>query len=190
MEILIVRAVLLAAGLLVCFKGYSTFKAGLALTAFLLGAHAVWLRADLVPVEPSWLLPAAALGAGLVLALLVFAAYRLGVTLLGAAAFVLLAQGVPHLLPADRVARLVVLGLAALAGALLARALERVALSLATAAYGAFMAASAVFSEVAAANARLPLFRDLPSGSRGDWFLGVWVVLALAGAAVQLRPRE
>lgn len=190
MDGLHLRALLLAAGLLVCFRGYSTLKAALALTAFLLGAHAVVLRADLVPPDPRWLLPAAATAAGVLLALLVWAAYRLGVTLLGAAAFVLLALGFPEILPADRAARLLVLGLAALAGGLLARLVERVVLSVATAAYGSFMAVSAAFGTAAASTVALPLARDARATAHPEWFLLAWAVLALAGAVVQLRPRE
>ena len=190
MESAAFRALLLGAGLLVCFRGYSTLKAALALTAFLLGGHAVLLRADLVPSEPAWLLPAVAAAAGILLAVLVFVAYRIGVTLLGAAAFVLIALAFPGLLPADPAARLAVLALAALAGGLLARFLERGILSLATAAYGAFMAVSAAFGTAGGAAPGLPLLRDAHASTLSGWLLAAWAVLAVAGAVVQLRPRE
>ncbi len=190
MDPLLFRLVLMAAGLVVGFRGYSALKAAVALTGFLLGAHAVLVHPHLVPAGPPWLLPAAAVLAGLVLAVLVFVAYRLAVVLLGAAAFVLIALAFPQALPADPLARVLVLAAAALAGGLLARFLERVVLSLATAAYGAFMTASAIFSGVAAAHGRPPLVRDVGQVSHPGWFLAVWVALALAGAVFQLRPRR
>ena len=143
MDPIALRLVIAAAGLVVCFRGYSAFKVALALTSFLVGAHAATLRADLLPRHPAWAAPALILGAGLLAAILVLAVYRLGVLLLGAAALVLLALQAPALLPHDTVARVAVLAAVALVGALLARFLERVALSVATALYGAFMVASA-----------------------------------------------
>ena len=193
MDPLLLRIVIAAAGLVVCFRGYSAFRVALALTAFLVGAHAATLRADLLPRDPAWAAPALVLGAGLVAALVVLAVYRLGVLLLGAAALVLLALQVPSLLPAQTAPRVAVLAAVALVGALLARFLERVALSVATALYGALM----VVTAAAPAGGPRPGAAPTPDGlaplASRPWLLALFALLALAGTVAQLsrgRRRE
>ncbi len=187
------RAVFVAAGLLVCFRGYSAFRLGLALTAFLVGVHVVLLRADLIPKDPPWLLPAVAVAVGVVAAALVHLAYRFGVALLGAAVFVSVALAFPKELPSEPVARLLILAFFGLLGALAAQFLERIVLSVATAAYGAFMVVAGLFSSETSVRLRLPGIGDTTNVRYPELFLAVWILLAVAGTLVQLyrsRPKE
>jgi len=186
---LVAQLVLLLAGLLVCFRGYSTLKLAVAATAFVVTAHAVLARAALLPKEPAWLPLAIAAAAGLVGALLVYAVYRLGVILLGAGACVFVALAFQEQLPADPTVRLGLLAGVAVAGALLARFLERVLLSTATAAYGGFMVASVVLAAAGQAKPGVVLPHTLSQVPRAPVFLGVWGVLAALGAWTQLRGR-
>jgi hypothetical protein len=182
---LLQRLLFLAAGLIVCFRGYAAFRFSLVLTAFLVGAHAVAVRPALVPPEPLWLLPVVAVSAGVLAAVVVLVAYRVGVFLLGAAAFVLLGLAFPAQLPPEQVGRILVLALCGLAGGLLARFLERPALSVATAAYGAFMIASALLAGTGPGTLQLP--RDFHRIPHGTWFLAVWLLFLVTGAVVQLQ---
>lgn len=186
---LVAQLVLLLAGLLVCFRGYSTLKLAVAATTFVVAAHAVLARAELLPKEPAWLPLAIAAGAGLLAALLVFAAYRLGVVVLGAGACVFVALAFQDYLPADRTIRLGILAGVALLGALLARLLERVLLSAATAAYGGFMVASVVLAAAGQAKPGVFLPHSLSQIPRAPLFLAVWGILAVLGTSVQLKGR-
>jgi len=172
------------AGLVVCFRGYSTFRVALGLTAFLVGAHVAVLRLDLVPHDPAWLGPVVVAAVGLLAALLVFAAYRLGVILLGMIGLVALTLQLP-VLPEDPSVRLGVLVVAAVAGGVLAGFLERVTLTLLTAAYGAFMVVSAA-TGMAHASARPEEALDRLAAGRGVAFVA-WAVLTALGAAAQHR---
>lgn len=186
---LLTRLIVLAAGLLVTFRGYSTFRAMLGLTGFVIGAHALASHPNLLPASPPWLAPTLVVASGLVAAALVVFAWKFGVPLLGAAALVLVGHAATIALPLDPVTRLVGLALVALAGALLARFLERVLLSIATAFYGAFIVASALAAQpgdrwwLPMAPAGRQLFLE-------PWFFGLWIALAVGGSIVQLKPRE
>src|SRR5687767_15845085 len=91
---------LLAGGLIACFLGYRLFKFVLAIFGFILGAFAassVFGSSDTTPMV------FAALGGGIVGALLLLAAYFVGVALIGAGIGALLAnliwtqlEGDPH----------------------------------------------------------------------------------------------
>jgi len=181
------RLLLGAAGLFVCFRGYSAFRLGLGVTAFLVGAYAASTRYALLPPNPPWLAPVAVAAAGLLLALLVLAIYRVGVFLLGASAGVLAALALPQFLPADPGTRALVLVAAAVAGGLLSRLVERLALTLATAVVGGLMVASALFRPAGDAfpsGGHLPDAGALPADRL---FLGTWAVLAVLGLVVQFR---
>jgi hypothetical protein len=181
------RLLLLLAGLVVCFRGYSAFRVALALTGFLVGAHVVAARLDLLPADPAWLRPAAVVLAGLLVAAVILAIYRIGVMLLGAAALVFAALSLPDLLPVDPTHRLLALALAALLGGLLSRFLERVVLSVLTAVYGGFMLASGLTAPMVREVAVPRMLNDIPKSGVA---LVLWVVMALLGTYVQLRPRR
>jgi len=67
------RLLLAVAGLFVCFRGYSAFRFGLGVTAFLVGAYAAGTRYALLPPDPPWLAPVIVAAAGFILAFLVLA---------------------------------------------------------------------------------------------------------------------
>ena len=186
------RALLALAGVFVCFRGYSAFRFGLGVTAFLVGAYAAATRYALLPADPPWLAPAAVAAAGFLLALLVMAVYRVGVFLLGASAGVLAALAMPQFLPADPGTRTLVLLAAGIAGGLLSRLVERLALTFATAVVGGLMISSAVFQPAGGLvlpGGRVPDVGTLP---RDRLFLGTWAVLAVLGLVAQFgwtRPR-
>lgn len=185
---LVTRLIVLAAGLLVTFRGYSTFRAMLGLTGFIIGAHALASHPSWLPASPPWLAPTLVLASGLLVAALVVFAWTFGIPLLGAASLVLLGHAATMTLALDPVTRLVGLALVALVGALLARFLERVLLSIATAFYGAFVVVSALAAQpgdrwwqpMAPAGRQLFLV---------PWFFLLWIALSVAGSFVQLRPK-
>ena len=74
--------ILLFGGLLACFAGYRIFRIVLGIYGFILGAL---LATSIVGTESTWLTVAASLGGGLAGALLLIAAYFVGVALIGAA---------------------------------------------------------------------------------------------------------
>jgi hypothetical protein len=182
----VARLLLAVAGLFVCFRGYSAFRFGLGVTAFLVGAYAAGTRYALLPPDPPWLAPVIVAAAGFILAFLILALYRVGVFLLGATAGVLAALALPQFLPADPGTRALALIAAGIVGGLLSRLVERVALTIATAVVGGLMISSAVFRPAGDA---IPLGSHVPnvSGIPADrLFLGTWAVLAVLGLVVQL----
>jgi hypothetical protein len=124
--------VLLVGGLLACFAGYRVFRVVLGIYGFILGAL---LASSFAGAEQTWVMIVAAIVGGLVGALILIAAYFVGVALIGAGIGALVAHFVwasfgrePHIL--------VVILLAA-AGALAALALQRYVIIAATAFGGA-----------------------------------------------------
>lgn len=172
------RLVLGGVGILLTFFGYSTFRFGLALTAFAAGATVGLPLLERLPPDPAWLRPVLLAALGLVAAVVLLAAWRIGVALLAMVLLVSLALRIPALLPVDPGARLLVLVLVAAAGAVLSRALERLALTAATAGYGALLLTAALVGSPAGLPGPAPL---LP-GSTPFW---LWVALATGGFLVQ-----
>jgi hypothetical protein len=125
-------AILLIGGLLACFAGYRIFRVVLGIYGFILGAL---LATSIVGTEQTMWTILAAIGGGLAGALILIAAYFVGVALIGAGLGAMLANliwagvgGEPH------VAVVIVL---AIAGALAALALQRYVIIVATAFGGA-----------------------------------------------------
>jgi hypothetical protein len=125
-------AILLIGGLLACFAGYRIFRVVLGIYGFILGAL---LATSIVGTEQTMWTILAAIGGGLAGALILIAAYFVGVALIGAGLGAMLANliwagigGEPH------VAAVIVL---AIAGALAALALQRYVIIVATAFGGA-----------------------------------------------------
>ncbi len=172
------RLVLGGVGLLLTFFGYSTLRFGLTLTAFAAGATAGLPFLERIPPDPAWLRPVVLAALGLVAAVLLLAAWRIGVAVLAMVLLVSLALRFPALLPSDPAPRLLVLVAVAAAGAVLSRTLERLALTAATAAYGALL----LFAALAGSAARLPDRTGLEPGSRTFW---LWAALAACGFLVQ-----
>ena len=120
-------AILLLGGLLACFAGYRIFRVVLGIYGFILGAL---LATSIVGTEQTLWTILAAVGGGLAGALILIAAYFIGVALIGAGLGAMLANliwagigGEPH------VAVVIVL---AIAGALAALALQRYVIIVAT----------------------------------------------------------
>lgn len=142
--------ILLVGGLLACFAGYRIFRVVLGIYGFILGAL---LATNIIGGDHSvWTIALTAIGGGLVGALLLIAAYFVGVALigagLGATAVNLLwawIGGEPHVL---------VIVVVAILGALAALALQRYVIIVATAFGGAqtvVVGAAAILGSRAAA---------------------------------------
>lgn len=180
--------ILLLGGLLACFAGYRVFRIVLGIYGFILGAL---LASSIMGTEQSttWLL-LAAIGGGLVGALLLIAAYYVGVALIGAGLGAGLANviwasvgGDPHIL---------VVIVLAIAGALAALALQRYVIVVATAFGGAqtvVVGAAALMGNQAAADAATrTVYSVYPLNPMPGTMLdaGAAIALGLAGVAVQL----
>lgn len=125
-------AILVIGGLLACFAGYRIFRVVLGIYGFILGAL---LATSIVGTEQTMWTILAALGGGIAGALILIAAYFIGVALIGAGLGAMTANliwagigGEPHVA--------VVIGLA-IVGALAALALQRYVIIVATAFGGA-----------------------------------------------------
>jgi hypothetical protein len=144
-------AILVLGGLLACFAGYRIFRVVLGIYGFILGAL---LATSIVGTENTALTIGASLLGGLGGALLLIAAYFVGVALIGAGLGAMLANliwagigGEPHVL---------VVVVLAIAGALAALALQRYVIIIATSFGGAqtvVVGAAALLGNRAAAEA-------------------------------------
>jgi hypothetical protein len=180
-------AILVLGGLLACFAGYRVFRVVLGIYGFILGAL---LATSIVGTEQAMWTVAAAIGGGLAGALLLIAAYFVGVALIGAGLGAGLANliwagigGEPHVL--------VVVGMA-IAGALAALALQRYVIIIATAFGGAQTvvvgAAALMGSREAAQAAARTVYSVYPLNPMPDTTLDLaaMLVLGLVGMLVQL----
>ncbi|OFW09562.1 MAG: hypothetical protein A3H96_19020 [Acidobacteria bacterium RIFCSPLOWO2_02_FULL_67_36] len=179
--------ILVLGGLLSCFAGYRVFRVVLGIYGFILGAL---IASSAMGTDHTMWMLLAALGGGIVGALLLIAAYFVGVALIGAGIGALAAHVVwaafgrePGLIP--------VIILSVL-GALGALALQRYVIIVATAFGGAQTAivggAALMGSRAAAEAASRSVYRVYPldplPNTRGD--LLALIVLGLLGVAVQL----
>jgi len=179
---------LLIGGLLACFLGYRLFRIVLAIYGFILGA--LLASSAMGTADTGYMLVAAILG-GLVGALILLAAYFVGVALVGAglgalAANLIWAQlgGEPH--P-------VIVILFAVVGALGALALQRYVIIVGTAFGGAWttLVGALAFlgdrsASAAAAQGDVWLAYPLNPAPGQQWVLVAWLVLGSVGTLVQL----
>lgn len=180
--------ILLAGGLIACFAGYRLFRLVLAVYGFILGA--LIATSALGPGETWQLLLAAVLG-GAVGALILMAAYFVGLSLVGAGLGALLLH-----LAAAQVGRephaLLVVGFAVL-GALGALVLQRYVIIAGTGFGGAWTALVGLLALVghreaaraAASGDVWVLYPTAPALHR--WLLLAWLALGLVGVVIQLR---
>jgi hypothetical protein len=124
--------ILLLGGLLSCFAGYRVFRVVLGIYGFILGAL---LASSFPGVEQTWAMVIAALVGGVIGALILIAAYFVGVALIGAGIGALAANVIWASL--EREPHIAVVILLAIAGALGALALQRYVIIVATAFGGA-----------------------------------------------------
>ena len=180
--------ILLAGGLLACFAGYRIFRIVLGIYGFILGAL---FASNVVGGEQSsTTMLVAAIGGGLVGALLLIAAYFIGVALIGAG----IGAGAANLLWAafGREPHVVAVIVLAILGALAALRLQRYVIVVATAFGGAQTvvvgAAALMGNRAAAATAARAIYTVYPLNPIPDSVLDAIaaLVLGIAGVAVQL----
>jgi hypothetical protein len=178
---------LVLAGLVCCFAGYRQFRVVLGIFGFIFG----WLfvSSAMGAEQTLWML-LAAFGGGLVGALILIAAYFVGVALIGAG----IGAGAASVIWASfgREPGLIPVIVLAILGALGALALQRYVIIVATAFVGAqtvVVGAAALMGErVAADGAAWTVFRVYPLDPlpATQWDLAAMVVLGAAGLVVQL----
>jgi hypothetical protein len=179
--------ILLVGGLLSCFAGYRVFRIVLGIYGFILGAL---VASSAVGTDRTLWMIGAALAGGLIGALILIAAYFVGVALIGAGIGALAANLIWASF--DREPGIIVVVLLAIAGALGALALQRYVIIVATSFGGsqtALVGAAALVATRRAAEAAAntvysvyPL--DPLPGSR--WDMIGWLMLGVAGLIVQL----
>ena len=180
--------ILLIGGLIACFAGYRVFRVVLGIYGFMLGAlfasgamgteHAIWMIV-------------AALAGGVVGALILIAAYFVGVALVGAGIGALAASLVWAAFGHEPGALTVILF--AIAGALGALALQRYVIIGATAFGGAWTIivgglalAGRTAATAAAARSNVWLLYPMNPAPGQYWVLLAWIGLGVAGVLVQL----
>jgi hypothetical protein len=179
---------LLVGGVISCFAGYRVFRVVLGIYGFILGA--LFASGIAGPENTFWMI-VAALAGGAVGALILIAAYFVGVALLGAGIGALTASMIWAALHREPGAIAVILF--AIVGALGALALQRYVIVGATAFGGAWtiiVGALALTGSRSAANvaARTNVWLAYPMNpAPGNyWVLLVWLALGITGVIVQL----
>jgi hypothetical protein len=180
--------VLLVGGLLAGFAGYRLFRIVLGLYGFILGAM---VTTSIMGASNTFALVVAAIVGGLVGALLMVAAYFVGVGLIGAGLAVLaLDWGWGAVRGGDPPT--VVLVVVAVLGALLALSVVRYVVVFGTAIGGSWstivgaLALAAQRGVPAGAVSTVPAVYPLGPMPGEWWFYATWIALALVGAIVQL----
>jgi hypothetical protein len=176
---------LVLAGAVACFAGYRLFRIVLAVFGFLLG---VYIATSVVGEASTLTLLAVALLGGVIGAAVMALAYFLGVALVGSAIGVVIAHAAFAALGREPGPLAVVL--VAMAGAIASVYVERYVVMVGTAFGGAWTLLLGLISAVAGAPAAAQdlwvLYPLDPVPGRG-WLVPVWLVLGMAGLAVQSR---
>jgi hypothetical protein len=180
--------VLLAGGVIACFAGYRVFRVVLGIYGFILGA--LFASSAMGTEHTTWMI-VAALAGGVVGALILIAAYFVGVALLGAGIGALAASLVWASLGREPGATIVIVF--SIAGALAALALQRYVIVGATAFGGAWtiivgalaLTGNRVAVDAAARNNVWLAYPMNPAPGQ-YWVLVVWIALGVAGVIVQL----
>ena len=180
--------ILVLGGLLSCFAGYRVFRVVLGFFGFVLGAL---LTSSIMGTDQTvWMIVAAIVG-GIVGALILVAAYFVGVALIGAGVGALLVNLIWASL--GREPHIVIVILFAIAGALAALALQRYVIIVATGFGGAWttiVGALALMGDKlaveAAARNNVWLAYPMNPAPGQRWVIAAWLVLGLVGVIVQL----
>jgi hypothetical protein len=179
--------ILLVGGLLSCFAGYRVFRVVLGIYGFILGAL---LASSAVGAEQTlWMIGAAVVG-GLIGALILIAAYFVGVALIGAG----MGAALAHVLWSSmgREPGMIVVIVLSILGALGALWMQRYVIIVATAFGGAQTAivggVALMGNTGAAETAARAVYRVYPLDPLPgtQWDLIGWLALGLAGVVVQL----
>jgi hypothetical protein len=179
--------ILLIGGAIACFAGYRVFRVVLGIYGFILGA--LFASGAMGTEHTMWMI-GAALAGGVVGALILIAAYFVGVALLGAGIGALTASLIWASFGGEPGAIAVILF--AIAGALGALALQRYVIVGATAFGGAWtlvigaMALIGTRAATAAARGNVWLPYPMHPAPGQYWILLIWIALGIAGVAVQL----
>jgi hypothetical protein len=178
---------LLVGGLVSCFAGYRVFRVVLGFFGFVFGAL---FTSSFLPSEQTWWTILAVIGGGIGGALIMIAAYFVGVALIGAG----IGAGAANLIWAGlgREPGIIAVILFAVAGALAALALQRYVIIASTAFGGAETAvvgAAALLGHPAAAEAATRgVYRVYPLDPlpQTKWDLFSWLALGTVGVLIQL----
>jgi hypothetical protein len=181
--------VLVLAGALACFAGHRLFRYVLAIFGFILGAM---LSSSVMGISNTLGMVAAAIVGGLIGAAILLFAYFVGIALVGAGVGALLTHVGWTFVGSGDPPVLAVIGMA-IAGAIGAMFVQRYVIVFSTAFVGAWtlivgiLAAAGDRGALAAKSAGSVwiLYPMTPAPGRG-WIPYAWVVLGLAGTAVQL----
>jgi hypothetical protein len=180
--------ILLVGGLVSCFAGYRVFRVVLGFFGFVLGAL---LTSSFMGTEQTLYMVIGAIVGGLIGALILVAAYFVGVALIGAGVGAFIVNVIWAGL--GREPHIVVVILFAIAGALGALALQRYVIIAATSFGGAWttlvgglaLMGDRLAIEAAARNNVWLAYPTNPApGQR--WVIVAWLVLGIAGVVVQL----
>jgi hypothetical protein len=180
--------ILLAGGLLSCFAGYRVFRVVLGFFGFVLGAL---LTSSVMGTEQTTYMIVAAIAGGIVGALILVAAYFVGVALIGAGVGALIVNVIWASL--GREPHIVIVILFSIAGALGALALQRYVIITATSFGGAWtsivgglaLTGDRLAVEAAARNNVWLAYPMNPApGQR--WVVYLWLALGIVGVIVQL----
>ena len=180
--------ILVLGGLLSCFAGYRVFRVVLGFFGFVLGAL---LTSSIMGTDQTvWMIVAAVVG-GIVGALILVAAYFVGVALIGAGVGALLVNLIWASL--GREPHIVIVILFAIAGALAALALQRYVIIVATGFGGAWttiVGALALMGDKlaveAAARNNVWLAYPMNPAPGQRWVIAAWLAIGLVGVIVQL----
>ena len=184
---------LIIGGLVACFAGYRIFRIVLGIYGFIFGAFVA--TSAMGTSDTAWLIGGALIG-GLIGALILIAAYFIGVALIGAGAAALAVNLVWTQISGGEPPALAII-IAAVIGALASLSLQRYVIIIGTAFGGAWTLVVGAMSlmtrggaEPARAAAERPdvwvLYPMNPAPGQ-PWVLAVWVVLGLIGVFVQMR---
>jgi hypothetical protein len=180
--------ILVLGGLLSCFAGHRVFRVVLGFFGFVLGAL---LTSSVMGTDQTAYMVVAAIVGGIIGALILVAAYFVGVALIGAGAGALAVNLIWASL--GREPHIVIVILFAIAGALAALALQRYVIIAATSFGGAWttiVGALALMGDKvaveAAARNNVWLAYPMNPAPGQRWVLVAWLVLGLAGVIVQL----
>ena len=180
--------VLLIGGIISCFFGYRLFRIVLAIFGFILGALAA---SSVFGVSDTGLMLIGAVVGGLLGAFLLIAAYFVGVALVGAGLGAVIAN--LAFSAGERDPSVYVVVLCSIAGAVGATYLQRYFIIVGTAFGGAWTMIVGTMALVgnrtalkAASSGEVWVAYPLNPAPGQRWVLGVWIVLSLIGAGVQL----
>jgi hypothetical protein len=180
--------ILLIGGLLSCFAGYRVFRVVLAIYGFILGAL---ITSSALGTDQTWWMVLAAVGGGVAGALILIAAYFVGVALIGAGIGALAANLIWAAL--GREPHIFMVILLSVVGALGALALQRYVIIVGTAFGGAWttivgalaLAGDRVATDAAARNDVWLAYPMNPAPGQ-QWVVFVWLALGVAGVIAQL----